>query len=52
MQTNDIVEDKTVGDLCSSSGAKIIRFVRYEVGEGIEKEEDDFAAEVQKQLGD
>jgi len=27
------------------------RFVRYEVGEGIEKEEEDFAAEVQRQLG-
>ena len=44
--------EKKVGDLCSSSGAKIIRFVRYEVGEGIDKDEDDFAAEVQKQLGD
>ena len=44
--------EKKVGDLCSSSGAKIIRFVRYEVGEGIDKDEDDFAAEVQRQLGD
>ena len=26
------------------------RFVRFEVGEGIEKEEDDFAAEVAAQL--
>ena len=44
--------EKKVGDLCSSSGARIVRFVRYEVGEGIEKEEDDFAAEVQRQLAD
>ena len=44
--------EKKVGELCSSSGAKIIRFVRYEVGEGIDKDEDDFAAEVQRQLGD
>ena len=44
--------EKKVGDLCLSSGAKIIRFVRYEVGEGIDKDEDDFAAEVQRQLGD
>ena len=44
--------EKKVGDLCSSSGAKIIRFVRYEVGEGIDKDDDDFAAEVQRQLGD
>ena len=44
--------EKKVGDVCSSSGARIIRFVRYEVGEGIDKDEDDFAAEVQRQLGD
>ena len=44
--------EKKVGELCSSSDAKIIQFVRYEVGEGIEKDEDDFAAEVQRQLGD
>ena len=44
--------EKKVGALCLSSNAKIIRFVRYEVGEGIEKDEDDFAAEVQRQLGD
>ena len=29
--------EKKVGDLCSSSGARIVRFVRYEVGEGIER---------------
>ncbi len=44
--------EKKVGDVCSSFGARIIRFVRYEVGEGIDKDEDDFAAEVQRQLGD
>ncbi len=44
--------EKKIGDLCASSGAKITRFVRYEVGEGIDKDEDDFAAEVQRQLGD
>ena len=30
---------------------KVRRFVRYEVGEGLEKRADDFAAEVQKQAG-
>lgn len=43
--------DVKVGALLKKEGATVTRFVRYEVGEGIEKEEDDFAAEVQKQLG-
>ena len=30
--------------------AKIVRFVRYELGEGIEKKEEDFAAEVAAQM--
>ena len=40
----------TIRDLLKEVGADIVRFVRYEVGEGIEKEEDDFAAEVAAQL--
>jgi elongation factor Ts len=36
----------TVGKLAKNAGATIVSFVRYEVGEGIEKEETDFAAEV------
>ena len=43
--------DTKVGDLLRNEGASVTRFVRFEVGEGIEKEEEDFAAEVQKQLG-
>ena len=43
--------DMKVGALLKKEGATVNRFVRYEVGEGIEKEEDDFAAEVRKQLG-
>ncbi|VFT12326.1 elongation factor Ts [Pseudomonas aeruginosa] len=35
-----------VGDLAKQAGAEIVSFVRYEVGEGIEKAEVDFAAEV------
>lgn len=36
----------TVGALLKKSGADVQQFVRFEVGEGIEKEEVDFAAEV------
>jgi elongation factor Ts len=42
--------DTKVGVLLKKEGATVNRFVRYEVGEGIEKGEEDFAAEVQKQL--
>ena len=40
----------TVGKLVSAAGAEVIGFNRYEVGEGIEVEEVDFAAEVAAQL--
>ena len=39
-----------VGDLAKKAGAQIVSFVRYEVGEGIEKAEVDFAAEVAAQV--
>lgn len=42
--------DITVGELLKRAGASIDGFVRYEVGEGIEREEADFAAEVAAQL--
>ncbi len=42
--------DVTVGKLVSGAGAEVASFVRYEVGEGIEVEEVDFAAEVAAQL--
>ena len=40
-------------DLVAKTGenVKVRRFVRYEVGEGLEKRADDFVAEVQKQAG-
>ncbi|PHM28926.1 translation elongation factor Ts [Xenorhabdus budapestensis] len=37
---------KTVGALLKENNAKVIDFIRFEVGEGIEKVEADFAAEV------
>ena len=43
--------DTTVGKLVSAAGAEIIGFSRFEVGEGIEVEKVDFAAEVAAQLG-
>lgn len=40
----------TVGDLLKSASAEVSSLVRLEVGEGIEKVEDDFAAEVMAQV--
>ncbi|HEB81600.1 MAG TPA: elongation factor Ts [Gammaproteobacteria bacterium] len=42
--------DKTVETLLSDAGAKVNRFVRYEVGEGIEKKQENFADEVMAQV--
>lgn len=42
--------DMTVGQLAKDAGATITHFVRFEVGEGIEREETDFAAEVAAQV--
>lgn len=39
-----------VGKLLKDNGADVLNFVRFEVGEGIEKKEEDFAAEVQAQM--
>ena len=41
----------TVGALAKKAGAEVVSFVRFEVGEGIEKEEVDFAAEVAAAAG-
>ncbi len=38
--------ETTVGKLLTQAGAKVIAFRRFEVGEGIEKRQEDFAAEV------
>lgn len=42
--------DVTVGKLVAAAGAGVVSFSRFEVGEGIEVEEVDFAAEVAAQL--
>jgi len=43
--------EQKVGKLLAGAGASVSGFVRYEVGEGIEKKVEDFAAEVASQLG-
>lgn len=42
-------DKQTVGELVKSNGAEIAAYVLYVVGEGIEKRQDDFAAEVAAQ---
>lgn len=41
----------SVGDVLAKEKARVLAFHRMVVGEGIEKKEDDFAAEVMKQAG-
>ncbi|WP_250462021.1 translation elongation factor Ts [Microbulbifer litoralis] len=57
LKENSLVEqpfvknpDVSVGKLVKDAGAEVASFVRFEVGEGIEKEEVDFAAEVAAQV--
>lgn len=40
----------SVGKYASNNGGKIVSMTRYEVGEGIEKKEENFAEEVAKQI--
>jgi elongation factor Ts len=42
--------DTTVEKLVKKAGAKVVRFVRYEVGAGIEKKQDDFVRDVMDQV--
>ena len=41
---------KTVGEILKEKGATVTNFIRLEVGEGIERKEEDFAAEVAAQI--
>jgi len=43
--------DQSIGKLLQAANAKVIRFERFEVGEGIEKKVENFADEVMKQAG-
>ncbi len=42
----------TVGQMLKEQGADAVTFKRLEVGEGVEKKQEDFAAEVQAQIAD
>jgi elongation factor Ts len=42
--------DTTIAKLLDKAGAKVVGFTRFEVGEGIEKKQEDFAAEVMAQI--
>jgi len=42
--------DQTVGQLLDAANAKVARFVRFEVGEGLEKRSENFAEEVMGQV--
>ena len=57
LKENSLVEqpfvknpDVSVAKLVKDAGADVVAFIRFEVGEGIEKEEVDFAAEVAAQV--
>ena len=42
-------DKKTIADLLNSNKAKVVRYTRFKLGEGIEKKEEDFVAEVMAQ---
>ena len=56
-QPSVVTPDKKVIELCKAAATaaggdvKIVRYARFERGEGIEKKKDDFAGDVQKMLG-
>lgn len=41
---------ETVGKFTSNNGGKLVKMIRYEVGEGMEKRNENFAEEVQSQI--
>lgn len=52
LEEQDFVKDNgvTVGKFVSNNGGSIVDVVRYEVGEGLEKRQDNFAEEVAAQM--
>lgn len=52
LEDQDFVKDsdQKVADFVKKSGGKIAKFARYEVGEGLERRSEDFAAEVAEQM--
>lgn len=57
LKENSLVEqafvkdpEQTIGGLVKAAGGEVVSFTRFEVGEGIEKVQEDFAAEVAAQV--
>ncbi len=52
LEDQDFVKDpdQTVAKYVAAKGGKVKSFIRYEVGEGIEKKKEDFASDVMSQL--
>ena len=46
----DTESGKKVGQVLQENKANVVKYVRYQVGEGIEKRKDDFASEVMSQM--
>ena len=44
-------DTKTIEQVLAEKKNKVVKFIRYQVGEGIEKRKDDFANEVMKEMG-
>lgn len=44
-------DSKTIAQVLTEKNNRVLRFIRYQVGEGIEKRKDDFASEVMKEIG-
>jgi elongation factor Ts len=42
--------DKTVGQMLGDAGAEVLSFIRFEVGEGVEKKAENFAEQVMAQV--
>lgn len=42
--------DQSVGKLLKDNDAEVLAFTRFQLGEGIEKKQEDFAAEVMSQI--
>jgi len=53
VKDGDLTVQKYVDGVAKANGANVVikKFVRFETGEGLEKKEEDFAAEVAKQMG-
>ncbi|MBQ0108247.1 MAG: elongation factor Ts, partial [Phascolarctobacterium sp.] len=42
--------DQTISKLLAANNAEVLAFTRFQMGEGLEKRNDDFAAEVMAQV--